>query len=41
MSIAENLARVRARIDAAARRVGREAEDVALMAVSKTFPGIR
>jgi hypothetical protein len=38
MSIAENLARVRARIDAAARRVGREAEDVALMAVSKTFP---
>jgi pyridoxal phosphate enzyme (YggS family) len=38
MSTAENLARVRERIDAAARRVGREAEDVALMAVSKTFP---
>jgi pyridoxal phosphate enzyme (YggS family) len=41
MSTAENLARVRERIDAAARRVGREAEDVALMAVSKTFPAER
>jgi PLP dependent protein len=38
MSIAENLARVRERIDAAARRAGRQSEDVALMAVSKTFP---
>jgi PLP dependent protein len=38
MSIAENLARVRERIDAAARRAGRRPEEVALMAVSKTFP---
>ncbi len=38
MSIAENLARVRERIDTAARRAGRRSEDVALMAVSKTFP---
>ncbi|HXM24305.1 MAG TPA: YggS family pyridoxal phosphate-dependent enzyme [Terriglobales bacterium] len=38
MSIAENLAWVRERIDAAARRAGRRPEDVALMAVSKTFP---
>ena len=38
MSIAENLARVRERIDAAARRAGRRSEDIALMAVSKTFP---
>jgi PLP dependent protein len=38
MSIAENLARVRERIDAAAHRAGRRLEDVALMAVSKTFP---
>jgi pyridoxal phosphate enzyme (YggS family) len=38
MSIAENLARVRERIDAAARRAGRRPEDIALMAVSKTFP---
>src|SRR5271167_130840 len=38
MSIAENLAQVRERIDAAARRAGRRSEDVALMAVSKTFP---
>jgi len=38
MSIAENLARVRERFDAAARRAGRRSEDVALMAVSKTFP---
>ena len=41
MSIAENLARVRERIDAAARRSGRRSEDVALMAVSKTFPAER
>jgi pyridoxal phosphate enzyme (YggS family) len=38
MSIAENLARVRERIDAAARRAGRQSEDIVLMAVSKTFP---
>jgi PLP dependent protein len=38
MSIADNLARVRERIDAAAHRAGRRAEDIALMAVSKTFP---
>ncbi len=38
MSIAENVARVRERIAAAARRAGRRQEDVLLMAVSKTFP---
>jgi len=38
MSITQNLAWLRERIDAAARRVGRRSEDVALMAVSKTFP---
>jgi pyridoxal phosphate enzyme (YggS family) len=38
MSIAENLAQVRERIEAAARRGGRRSEDIALMAVSKTFP---
>jgi len=38
MSIAENLARVHERIEAAARRAGRRSEDIALMAVSKTFP---
>jgi PLP dependent protein len=37
MSIAENVARVRGRIEAAARRAGRRSGDVALMAVSKTF----
>src|SRR5208282_4772851 len=41
MPIAENLARVRERIVAAARRAGRRSEDVALMAVSKTFPAER
>jgi PLP dependent protein len=40
MSISENLARVRERIEAAARTAGRRPEDVTLMAVSKTFsPG--
>ena len=34
----ENLAAVRERIAAAARRAGRRPEDIALMAVSKTFP---
>ena len=38
MLISENIARVRERIAAAARRAGRRAEDIALMAVSKTFP---
>jgi len=38
MSIAQNLALVRDRIAAAARRAGRQPEDIALMAVSKTFP---
>jgi pyridoxal phosphate enzyme (YggS family) len=41
MSIAENLSWVRERIDAAARRAGRRPEDIALMAVSKTFPAER
>jgi pyridoxal phosphate enzyme (YggS family) len=41
MSIAQNLALVRARIAAAARRAGRQPEDIALMAVSKTFPAER
>jgi pyridoxal phosphate enzyme (YggS family) len=36
MSIAENVARVRERIAAAARRVGRNPDSVTLMAVSKT-----
>ena len=38
MSIAENVAEVRQRIAAAARRAGRNPEEIALMAVSKTFP---
>ncbi len=38
MSIADNLARVRQRIADAAHRAGRRPEDVALMAVTKTFP---
>ena len=39
MSIAENLARVRERVAAAAKRAGRsESRRVALMAVCKTFP---
>ena len=41
MSIAENLAQVRERLDAAAHRTGRRSEDIALMAVSKTFPAER
>jgi PLP dependent protein len=36
--IADNLARVRARIDEAAARAGRAGEDVTLVAVSKTHP---
>ncbi|MGA8490347.1 MAG: YggS family pyridoxal phosphate-dependent enzyme [Terriglobales bacterium] len=38
MSIAENLARVREQITVVAGRVGRRPEDIAVMAVSKTFP---
>ena len=38
MSIAENIAQVRERIAAAARRAGRNADEIALMSVSKTFP---
>ena len=37
MSIAENIAWVRAQIADAARRVGRNPEEITLMAVSKTF----
>lgn len=37
MSIAERLSDIRARIDAAARRVGRKPQEVTLMAVSKTL----
>jgi len=38
MSLAENIAWVRERIAAAARRAGRNADEVTLMGVSKTFP---
>ena len=38
MSIADNLGRVRQRIAEAARRAGKRPEDIALMAVTKTFP---
>jgi len=38
LSIADNLAQVRQRIADATRRAGRRPEDVALMAVTKTFP---
>ena len=41
MSIAENVARVRERIDSAARRAGRNPDDITLMGVSKTFPAER
>jgi PLP dependent protein len=41
MSISENLAAVRERISAAARRAGRNPKEIALMAVSKTQPGER
>src|SRR5271157_2363887 len=41
MSIAQNLAQVRERIAVAAGRAGRRPEDIALMAVSKTFPAER
>jgi PLP dependent protein len=38
MSIAENVAEIRKRMANAARRVGRDPDDITLMAVSKTFP---
>jgi PLP dependent protein len=38
MSIPENIAAVRQRLAAAARRAGRSPDEIALMAVSKTFP---
>src|SRR2546421_5920903 len=41
MSIVENIARVRERIAAAARRAGRNPDDITLMGVSKTFPAER
>src|SRR5579863_5947147 len=41
MSIAENLAAVHERIASAARRAGRSADEVLLMAVSKTLPAER
>src|SRR5579863_6751690 len=41
MSIANNLAEVRERIATAAHRAGRQAGEIALMAVSKTFPAER
>ena len=37
-SIAENLERVRERISRASERVGRRADEIALVAISKTFP---
>jgi PLP dependent protein len=41
MSIAENIAQVRERIAAAARRTGRSPDEITLMGVSKTFPAER
>lgn len=41
MSVAENIARVRERMDRAARGAGRNPEEITLMAVSKTFPSQR
>ncbi len=38
MSIAENISQVRERIAAAARRAGRNVDEITLMGVSKTFP---
>lgn len=38
MSVAENLARVREDIENAARRAGRKASEITLVAVTKTFP---
>ena len=41
MSIAENIAAVRERIEAASRRAGRSADDIALLGVTKTHPPAR
>ena len=41
VSIADNVAHIRERIAAAALRAGRQAEEVTLVAVSKTFPAER
>jgi len=41
MPIAENIAVVRERIEASARRAGRDANEIALMAVTKTHPAGR
>jgi PLP dependent protein len=41
MSVLDNIARTRQRIDNAAQRAGRHGEEVTLMAVSKTFPAER
>lgn len=41
MSISENIAEIRERIERAARRAGRAAGDVSLMAVTKTHPAER
>jgi len=41
MPIAENIAQVRERMNAAARRVGRDPNEISLMAVSKTYPAER
>lgn len=38
MSIAEQIAQIRGRMDAAARRAGRNPEEISLMAVTKTVP---
>jgi len=38
MSIADNIAEVRKKVEAAARRVGRSVSDIAVMAVTKTQP---
>ena len=38
MSIAEQIAQIRGRMDAAARRTGRNPEEISLMAVTKTVP---
>jgi PLP dependent protein len=41
VSITENIARIRERINAAAKRAGRNPDSVSLMAVSKTMPADR
>jgi len=38
VSVAQNIARIRERIDAAARRADRDPSEITLMAVGKTFP---